>query len=121
MHFLVDFSKKEVPLIKILATSLDRKIKLEKNINKVTSVSEEETNKLVVRVGVGKELEDVIDRLNFTPMVLPMIPSATLGKTRKPEIIVKLISFQKRYFDLDQGARSRIESDVREDFLKKNS
>ena len=73
------------------------------------------------RVEVGKELENVIDKLNFTLMVLRMIPSVTLSKRKKPEMIKMLISFRKRYFDLDQRARSRIKSSVRKDFPEKYS
>ena len=40
---------------------------------------------------------------------------------KKPEMIKKLISFRKRYLDLDQGAMSRTKSDVRKDFHEKNS
>ena len=59
--FRVDRSEKDVQLTRILATSLDRRLELEKSIYKATSVSEDELDKAVNKDELRKELDSVID------------------------------------------------------------
>ncbi|KAL7523896.1 hypothetical protein ACHAWF_001595 [Thalassiosira exigua] len=116
--FKVDRSEAEVPLTRILATSLDRKAELKKQIDKVTSVSAEDLDDALNRDETGEQLLYVIDQLNFhmNPPIRTLIPSLSLSKMNKADRIVKLIELRQLYFTKDKEAKSKHEQRARSDF-----
>lgn len=114
--FKVDRSEKDISLKKILATTVDRKLELQKTINRAISLVEDDLNKSMNSAEVGEEIEKVIDVLNFKIQIPKLIPMPTLSKMNKVDRIKELIRVRKIYFEHDKDAESRDRDEVRKAF-----
>ena len=114
--FRVERSEKDVPLTKILATTIDRKNERTKMIHKVSSVDKTELNNAMNKDEVGKELLDIVEKLNFEVQVMQMISTPKLNKLNKKQRIEMLIDYRKLHFEKDPGARNKVEESARKAF-----
>ena len=114
--YKVERSEKDVPLTKILATTLDMKNELATMIHKVSSVDGTDLNNAMNKDEVGKELLDIVEKLNFEVQVIQMVPSPKLSKLNKKQRIDMLIEYRKLYFEKEPGAKNKAEVSARKAF-----
>ena len=111
--YAVDRSEKEVPLQRILATSIDRnKKERTKVIDRSTSLSKNDLDKAMDKEEAAKQLLAVINALNQLPnsTAVPLIPPTIMNKINKAERIKLLVKHRNRLFVEDSAALSRLES-----------
>ena len=104
-------------MTRILASSVDRKNKLQKSIARATSVIYEELDKATSKTVAYKELADTVDHLNLCTRSMKHVPA--ISSMKKGNVIRQLIDARKEHFRADPGARDAIEDQVRKAFDEK--
>ena len=119
--FKVGRSELDVPLTKILTTSVDRKEELIKAINRVASIDKSELDKAFNKDEVGNALMWVVRKLNtgFGQIPVTQMHSVSLSRLNKEKRIEKLIELRTEYFNKDPTAKSTLEQKVRDEFKRK--
>ncbi|KAL9178464.1 hypothetical protein ACHAXT_003794 [Thalassiosira profunda] len=111
--FAVERSEKDVPLTKILATSVDRNEEKKKAIDRAVSVNTDELNKAMNKEEVAEELDALGNELYSLDV------DFDVRKMTKKDMIKKLIELRRAQFDLDDGAKSKAHTDALEAFALK--
>lgn len=119
--FKVGRSELDVPLTKILTTSVDRKEELIKAINRVASIDKSELDKAFNKDEVGNALMWVVRKLNtgFGQIPVTQMHSVSLSRLNKEKRIEKLIELRTEYFNKDPTAKSTLEQKVCDEFKRK--
>ena len=110
--FRVDRSEKEVPLTKLLASSVDRKKELKRMIDREVSLSANELDDALDKEEAGLKLKTVVDLLNETRSDVEDPHIVKIGQMSKEKRIQNLIEFrrmhfQKRHFGTERAGRVR--------------
>ena len=111
--FRVDRSEKEVPLTKILASTMDRKAEMKKMIDRAISLEDVDLDKAMVADEVREELKKVNELLDTDG------PSPTYRSMKKKDMITELIKLRKQHFAKDTAAKSLLETEAKQAFQGK--